>query len=204
MGEAFTFRFEMTGAEALAANTPLEQVLWLQNERFYQSVSTPMGSRERLRRFAMGLAAVALGFCTVLAVWSWPDRRYLRYGALFLVLFLLLRSAGAVRGWLRRLARWTTAGNAARMTRFVAARAPYTIEYSLTDGELTTRVENLGLVKVLALKEVRLAVVGANLVCLFQRDLAQTPERVLHLPGPTELERVRAALVAAGVEVREL
>jgi hypothetical protein len=124
--------------------------------------------------------------------------------ALYLALLLAFFLAPAIGRALRRFARRTVARTARRTLRRVARRTPYTVRYELGEVELVTRVEKLGISRVLDFRTVRLAIATPAFICLFRRALGQRPARILYVPGPQEHAALSAALVVTGVELLQL
>jgi hypothetical protein len=86
----------------------------------------------------------------------------------------------------------------------VAKRAPYTIQYELADGVLLTHVASMGISKSLNLRNLRMAVETPAFICVFHRPLAQSPARVLYVPGAPEHRALCAVLATTGTQILHL
>jgi hypothetical protein len=205
MPEPLVYEFQMTSEFCRTAIEPLEQVLWMQNERFYRHLESRMRFRSQLR--VAGIVLAACGLALALYGWSLAPRKRTFFGgmsAAYVALLLAFVLAPAMGRALRRFARRTVSWTARRTMRRVASRTPYTILYELGEAELATRVEKLGISRVLDLRCVRVAVATPDFICVFRRPLGQRPARVLYVPGPREHAALSAALVAAGVQLLRL
>jgi hypothetical protein len=205
MPETLVYEFQMTPEFCRRAIPPLEQVLWMQNERFYRHLESRMRFRSQLR--VAGIVLAVCGLALALLGWSLaPGKKVLFAGMLATYLALLLAFvfapliARALRRFARRMVCWT----ARRTMRRVASRAPYTIRYELGEAVLATRVEKLGISRSLDLRSVRVGIATPAFICLFRSPLKQRPARVLYVPGPQEHASLSAALVAAGVQLLQL
>jgi len=205
MPEPMIYEFQMTPEFCRTAMAPLEQVLWMQNERLYEHLESRMRFRSQLRR--LGVVLSGCGCALVLLGWSLVPRRKVFFGGMLAAYLALLLAfvfapvlARSLRSFARRLVSWT----AHRTMRRVASRAPYTIRYELAEGKLATHVEKLGISRVLDLRSVRTAVATPAFICAFRRPLGQRPARVLYVPGPAEHAALSAALVAAGGQLLQL
>jgi hypothetical protein len=205
MSEPLVYEFQMTAEFARAAAERLEQALWMQNERLHHSIESRMRFRSRLRPFGLGLCGAGMAL-SLFGWWAAP-RQYLFFTGAFAVfgaLLLIFMNLDSIGRAVRRFTRRMIASRARRTMAAVARRAPYTIRYELGEDALATRVEAMGFAKTLDLKRVRVAIECSEFVCVFARPLAQSPERVLYVPGPREHDAVCAALATSGAQVMAL
>jgi len=205
MPQMLTYEFQMTPEFCRTAVEPLEQVLWMQNERFYRHLESRMRFRSQLR--VAGIVLAACGLILAPLGWFLAPRKKVFFGgmsAAYLVLLLALVFAPAMGRALRRFARRTISWTARRTMRRVAARAPYTIRYELGEGGLSTQVPELGISRLLDFRSVPLAIATPGFICVFRRPLGQRPARILYVPGPSESATLSAALLAAGVQLLQV
>lgn len=205
MPEPLVYEFQMTPEFCRRAIEALEQVLWMQNERFYRHLESRMRYRTALRK--VGIVLSASGLALALLGWSLAPRKKVFFGgmlAAYVALLLAFVFAPLIARALRRFARRTVSWTTGRMMRTLARRAPYTIRYELGEAALVTRVERLGISRALDLRSVRVGIATPAFICVFRRPLKQRPARVLYVPGPREHAALSAALVAAGVQLLQL
>jgi hypothetical protein len=205
MPEPLVYEFQMTAEFCHTAIEPLEQVLWMQNERLYRHLESRLRFRSLLRNG--GIVLSACGLALVLVGWFLAPRKKLFFGGMFAAYLALLlafvfapQMARALRSFARRTVSWT----ARRTLRRVASRTPYTIRYELGEAVLAVHVERLGISRVLDLRSVRVGIATPAFICVFCRPLRQRPDRVLYVPGPRERAALSAALLAAGVQLIQL
>jgi hypothetical protein len=149
----------------------------------------------------------ALGLPLALLGWTLAPQKRLFFAFMFgafvglLLTFVFMSSIAQA---LRRFARRAVSSRARRLMVRVAKQAPYTIQYELADGVLLTRVAGMGISKSVDLRNVRLAVETPAFICAFHRPLAQSPTRILYLPGPPEHRALCAVLAATGAQIQHL
>jgi len=124
--------------------------------------------------------------------------------AAFVGLLLTFVFTSSIARSLRRFARTAVSSRARRMMVRVAKRAPYTIQYELADGVLLTQVASMGISKSLDLRNVRMAVEIPAFICAFNRPLAQSPARILYVPGAPEPGALCAVLATTGTQIQHL
>lgn len=205
MPEPLVYEFHMTAEFCRTASEPLEQMLWMQNERLYRHLESRLRFRSPLRK--AGIVLSCCGLALVLVGWFMAPRKKLFFGGMFAAYLALLLAfvfapliARALRSFARRTVSWT----ARRTLRRIANRTPYTIRYELGEAVLAVHVENLGISRVLDLRSVRVGIATPTFIGVFSRPLRQRPDRVLYFPGPREHAALSTALLAAGVELIQL
>jgi hypothetical protein len=73
MPEPLVYEFQMTPEFCRTAIETLEQVLWMQNERFYRHLESRMRFRSALRK--VGIVLAACGLALALFGWSSAPRK---------------------------------------------------------------------------------------------------------------------------------
>jgi hypothetical protein len=199
------YRIDVTPELARATTAPLEQALWLQNERHYRHLRSrplfrfrPQLSLAGILLSLVGLALSLLG----LTMDDCPKESLPQFSAVFIAFAVVF--AVPKDGALRRLTRRLVARQARRMMERVARKAPYVIEYSLANNTLATRVEKLGLSRLLELKTVRVAVKARDFIVAFTHPYSTRQMRLLYVPGPVERDQLLRAIGSAGVQILEL
>jgi hypothetical protein len=86
----------------------------------------------------------------------------------------------------------------------VARKAPYVIEYSLANSALASRVEKLGLSRLLELRTIRVVVKARDFIIAFTRPYSSRGMRLLYVPGPVERDQLLLAIGSAGAQILEL
>jgi hypothetical protein len=204
------YRIEVTPELARATTAPLEQALWLQNERHYEHLrSRPLFLvRLRPRVRLAGILLALVGLALSLLGWTMDDYRQEPLSQLsavfvaFTVVFALVgeRTDRAARRLTRRL----VARQARRMMERVERKAPYVIEYSLANNALASRVEKLGLSRLLELRTIRVVVKARDFIIAFTRPYSSRGMRLLYVPGPVERDQLLLAIGSAGAQILEL
>ena len=205
MSERLVYEFQMTSEFARTATDTLERALWVQNERLYHHLENRMRFRSHLP--SVGMILSTLGLLLVLFGWTLAPQKRLIFAPMFAAfagLLLTFVFISSIARALRRFARRAVASTARRSMMRVAKRAPYTIQYELADGVLRTRVVSMGISKSLDLRKVRMAVETPAFICAFHRPLAQSPIRILYLPGAPEHRALCAELARTGTRIEHL
>ncbi len=188
----------MTPELARAATVPLEQALWLQNERLYEQLRSRFRSRFRPRLRLAGILLALVGVGLSLLGWTQDpggESSFPVFAAAFVAFAIVFAFLPTNDAGLRRFTRRMVTHRARRMMERVAVKAPYVIEYSLAINVLTARVEKLGFSRLLDLRTIRVAVKARNFIVAFTRPYSTRPMRLLYFPSPTERDQVLQALV---------
>jgi len=192
---------------ARAATVPLEQALWLQNERLYEQLRSRFRSRFRPRLRLAGILLALVGVGLSLLGWTQDpggESSFPVFAAAFVAFAIVFAFLPTNDAGLRRFTRRMVTHRARRMMERVAVKAPYVIEYSLAINVLTARVEKLGFSRLLDLRTIRVAVKARNFIVAFTRPYSTRPMRLLYFPSPTERDQVLQAIGSAGAGLLEL
>ena len=204
------YRIQVTPELARAAAAPLEQALWLQNERHYEYLRSraPFLVRFRPQLRLAGILLSLVGLALSLLGWTMDHCRQESLPQ-FSVAFVVFAAVFAVLGRqphkaLRRFTRRMVTRRARRMMEQVARKAPYVIEYSLANNVLTARVEELGFSRLLDLRTIRIAVKARDFIIAFTHSYSTRQMRLFYFPSPIDRDQLLQAIGSAGAELLEL